>query len=82
MIDLEERYLVVKASHLNDQQIGALEAVVRENAIPTITGLVVEKDWPIYDVAAYMVVNQELFMATLGDLVSQIAASNEADRND
>lgn len=48
---LEERYVVIKLKDLNDTQAEALNDVMGEMEIKRRGGVVIEKDWPGYDVA-------------------------------
>lgn len=45
---LERRYMVIKTKYLTAQQLHALETCLWENALPTVSGVVIEEDWPEY----------------------------------
>lgn len=45
----EERYIVVKLKHLAGLQVAPLRNFLRENRVPTLDCVVVEKDWPEYE---------------------------------
>ena len=50
MAELEERYIVVKRSHMSEHQEQCLREFLQgwEEPIGTIGCIVVEEDWPIY----------------------------------
>lgn len=45
----EERYIVVKLKHLAGLQVAPLRNFLRDNRVPTLDCVVVEKDWPEYE---------------------------------
>lgn len=45
----EERYIVVKLKHLAGLQVAPLRNFLRENRVPQIECVVVEHDWPEYN---------------------------------
>lgn len=45
----EERYIVIKLSDLDEEQLGTLEYIVYRHNIPRRESVVIESDWPIYD---------------------------------
>ncbi|AUV61909.1 hypothetical protein HWB52_gp94 [Pseudomonas phage Littlefix] len=48
---LEDRYLVIKRSHLSQRQIYQLQKLLGAESIPTVECLVLEPDWPEHQVA-------------------------------
>jgi len=52
---LENRYVVFKLSKLSEAQHRALVDVSRNENIVTVDGLVIEKDWPEYEVVRDMI---------------------------
>ena len=44
----EERYIVIKRKHLTDED--SLRNFLAQNKIPTIESVVIESDWPEYEV--------------------------------
>lgn len=70
--ELEERYLVLKHSHLTVEQIVAIENLMIEYQVPSLSdAVVVERDWPIFDHVASIVLNQDMFVKVLGSLLPQ-----------
>lgn len=49
LIKREERYIVVKLKHLEDVSVAALREYLQEWQIPTQECVVVESDWPNYE---------------------------------
>ena len=49
----EERYIVIKRKHLTDED--SLRNFLAQNKIPTIESVVIESDWPEYEVVWSMI---------------------------
>lgn len=47
--ELEERYIVVKLKHLDGATKDYLRMILKNSAIPTVDCIVVEQDWPEYE---------------------------------
>lgn len=46
---LEERYIVIKRSHITDYVEARLREFIEEHGIGTVDCVVIEEDWPEYD---------------------------------
>lgn len=45
----EDRYIVIKKSHLNGKQMNAIYRCIDDNHIAQVDCVVVEADWPEYE---------------------------------
>lgn len=57
MSQLEDRYIVLKRSDLNDYQAEVINEFITSQHIKQRAGAVIEADWPIYPAAERMILN-------------------------
>lgn len=70
LIKREERYIVVKLKHLDDEHIGELRSHLENWQIPTQECVVVESDWPNYEMVWESI--QRISDATYSDPYAEI----------
>lgn len=68
MIELEDRYCVIKAADLSEEQLAAFSQFMMEHRIPTRESAVVEADWPIFPHVCTMILHQEMYMEITGQI--------------
>ena len=70
----EKRYVIIKLSHLNDDEIFGLNNWLDIHMVKPIDGLVVEDDWPEYEPVWKMI--EDRVNGTIDDSVVEVTATD------
>lgn len=65
----EERFIVIKRKHLNENQEQAIRATLRALSVGTVECVVVESDWPEYE-TVWKMIEARMAGATPADAAS------------